>query len=332
MLRVQLEQQELAAALGIAAAAKASGEPIRSIGTLGEPQDNALYFISRGLDDALSARFSTLTGCLFLARPGQGPSRLGDGSVTVEVANPRLTMARILRFVRDHGRLTKRLSESSIPASARISQWVHVDGNVALGPEVVIEPFCFIGDDVTIGDRTVVHSGARILARTEIGPDCIIGPNAVVGYEGFGLERDENGYYQRLPHLGGVRIGAHVELGSLSTVDAGTLSPTTVGDGAKLDAHVHVAHNARIEADCILTAGAIIGGSVTLGSACWVGLNATVRDRVTVGGQCFVNMGAIVTHDLPNGAIVSHQEEKVARPAHPVPPEVILAARFRSED
>jgi UDP-3-O-[3-hydroxymyristoyl] glucosamine N-acyltransferase len=46
------------------------------------------------------------------------------------------------------------------------------------------------------------------------------------------------------------------------------ISDTIIGDGTKLDALVHVAHNVEIGRHCALTAGTIIGGSTRIGDVC----------------------------------------------------------------
>ena len=48
-----------------------------------------------------------------------------------------------------------------------------------------------------------------------------------------------------------------------SSLARGSLSDTIIGDGSKLDALVHVAHNVIIGRNCELIAGTIIGGSTT---------------------------------------------------------------------
>ena len=74
-----------------------------------------------------------------------------------------------------------------------------------------------------IGENAVVCTGSSIGARV------VIGPNAVIGRPGFGWAPGPEGRVRRIPQLGGVVIEDDVEIGALSTVDAGTLSPTFIG-------------------------------------------------------------------------------------------------------
>ena len=57
----------------------------------------------------------------------------------------------------------------------------------------------------------------------------------------------------------------------------GSLKDTIIGDGTKLDAIVHIAHNVNIAKNCSLTAGTVIGGSTIVGDTSWLGLNSTLK-------------------------------------------------------
>jgi UDP-3-O-[3-hydroxymyristoyl] glucosamine N-acyltransferase len=78
-----------------------------------------------------------------------------------------------------------------------------------------------------------------------------------------------------------------------------------LGDGTKLDALVHIAHNVTIGRNCELTAGTVIGGSTTIGNSTWTGLNSTLKNGIRVGSHVIVASGASVIRDVPNGDIVA---------------------------
>ena len=46
-------------------------------------------------------------------------------------------------------------------------------------------------------------------------------------------------------------------------------------------------------------------GRVKIGDNCHIGMNAMILPGVTIGKNCIVGAGAIVTHDVPDGAIVA---------------------------
>lgn len=156
-----------------------------------------------------------------------------------------------------------------------------------------------VGEGSSLGPGVVLHPGVVV------GRNVRVGPNAVVGGPGFGWATGPDGATRAVPQLGGVVIEDDVSLGPLCTVDAGTLSPTRIARGAKLDAHVHVGHNAVVGAGCILAAQVGLAGSVTLGRGVLVGGQAGFADHVTVGDFAKIAAKSGVIGDVPAGATVA---------------------------
>lgn len=183
------------------------------------------------------------------------------------------------------------------------SAWVHehatwamaelLDGATVPEEPAVVGPGCVIAASAILGPRVVV--GARVS----------IGAGAVVGHPGFGWAEGPGRRVRAVPQLGGVVIDDDVSIGPLCTVDAGTLSPTRVRRGAKLDAHVHVGHNAEVGEGCILAAQVGLAGSVVLGRGVLVGGQAGIADHVTVGDGARIAAKSGVIGDVPAGAVVA---------------------------
>jgi UDP-3-O-[3-hydroxymyristoyl] glucosamine N-acyltransferase len=108
-----------------------------------------------------------------------------------------------------------------------------------------------------------------------------------------------------MPQLGGVVIEDDAVIGPLCTIDAGTLAPTRIRRGAKLDAHVHVAHNCDIGEGAIIAAQSGFAGSVTVGKGVLVGGQVGVADHVTIGDFARIAAKSGVIGDVPPGAIVA---------------------------
>jgi UDP-3-O-[3-hydroxymyristoyl] glucosamine N-acyltransferase len=181
--------------------------------------------------------------------------------------------------------------------------WVHEHATWAMAalldeaivPDVpaVVGPGCVIAPTAILGPRVVV--GARVT----------IGPGAVIGHPGFGWAFGAAGAVRPVPQLGGVVIEDDVSIGPLCTIDAGTLAPTRIRAGAKLDAHVHVGHNGDIGPGTIVAAQSGFAGSVTLGRGVLVGGQVGVGDHVTVGDGARIAGGSGVIGDVPPGAVVA---------------------------
>ncbi len=158
---------------------------------------------------------------------------------------------------------------------------------------------------VTLGEGTRVGEHVVFGPRVVVGKNVVIGHGAVIGSPGFGWTSSPDGAVRAVPQLGGVVIEDDVHIGALTTIDAGTLGPTRIRRGAKLDAHVHVGHNGDIGEGCIVAAQVGFAGSVTLGRGVLVGGQAGFADHVTVGDFAKIAGGSGVIGDVPPGGVVA---------------------------
>lgn len=199
--------------------------------------------------------------------------------------NPRLDFAKALEWL-----------ESSV-GFERNGSPPQIDSSVEIGLG------CAIGPGVRIGPRTKIGNNVTIAAHAKIGADCVIKSGAVIGEDGFGFERGVDGVPVRLLHLGSVEIGDHVEIGSLTTVCRGTLRSTVIEDHAKIDDHVHIAHNVTIRRGAMVIACAEISGGVEIGEFAWFGPNASIIQQRKVGKGALVGIAANVLKDVPDNAV-----------------------------
>jgi UDP-3-O-[3-hydroxymyristoyl] glucosamine N-acyltransferase len=207
--------------------------------------------------------------------------------------NPRLVFVQLMRQIINKKVLPSLSSQAIISKTAK------------LGRNCFIGDFVKIGDNCVIGDNTVIMDGVKLVQNCTLGDNCVIQPGVIIGADGFAFERHQSGELERFPHIKGVKIGNNVEICSNSSIARGSLSDTIIGDGTKLDALVHVAHNVVIGKNCELTAGTIIGGSTSVGNMCWTGLNCTLKDNIKVGNNVIVASGASVIRDVQDQDIVA---------------------------
>ncbi|MGH7272644.1 MAG: hypothetical protein ACREJ3_19615 [Polyangiaceae bacterium] len=149
---------------------------------------------------------------------------------------------------------------------------------------------CSVAPSAVLGPRVVLGAGVTI------------GPGAVIGHAGFGWAFGSRGAIRPIPQLGGVVIEDDVSIGPLCTVDAGTLSPTTIRRGAKLDAHVHIGHNGDVGEGSIIAAQCGFAGSVRIGRGVLVGGQVGIADHVAIGDGARVAAKSGVIGDVPPGA------------------------------
>lgn len=151
-----------------------------------------------------------------------------------------------------------------------------------------------------------ISFSAIIYPWVKIGRTVSVGPYSVIGKDGFGYSKDG----RKIPHMAGVILGDNVEIGANCCIDRGKLDDTTIGANTKLDNLVHIAHNCKIGKSNLICAGVIIGGSVTTGDNCFIGLNATIRDHVKIGNNVIIGCGANVVKDVPDGLTVKGNPAK----------------------
>lgn len=173
-----------------------------------------------------------------------------------------------------------------------------VDSEAQLGRDVYIGPYAVVGK-AKIGDGCVIDAGVRVYDNVEMGCCCNIKSGAVLGGEGFGFERDENGNRFRFPQIGRLLMGDYVEVGGNTCIDRGALSDTVIGDYTKINNLCHIAHNNRIGKNVVVTACVNLSGGNVIEDDAWIAPNASLKGYIHVGEGAVVGMGAVVTKDVP---------------------------------
>jgi UDP-3-O-[3-hydroxymyristoyl] glucosamine N-acyltransferase len=188
------------------------------------------------------------------------------------------------------------------PAGATL--WMHPHAVWAMAKVLtthaeVVGPASHVGVDGRVGEH--VSMGPRV-AR---GDRVTIGASSVIGSPGFGWAVGPAGERVHVPQLGGVVIEDDVWIGPLVTVDAGTLGPTILRRGVKLDAHVHVGHNCEIGEGTVVAAQSGLAGSVRVGRRVLIGGQVGIADHVTVGDDARIAAKSGVIGDVEAGAVVA---------------------------
>ncbi len=187
------------------------------------------------------------------------------------------------------------------PASA-VADNVFLGEGVTIGAHVVVHPGCVILSHSTIGGHTVLYPNVVIYRNVHIGKNCRVHANTTVGSDGYGYNYFK-GEHLKVWHFGGVVIKDSVEIGSGTSIDQGTFSPTTIGEGTKIDNQVHMGHNCKIGKGVLITGQAGFSGSVTLGDYVAMGGCAVFAPEVVVGKGAQIGGLSGVTSDVPEGAI-----------------------------
>lgn len=207
--------------------------------------------------------------------------------------------------------------EPGIHSLACVSPTAKVGKNVSIGA------FSCIGDDVEIGNRTVIFPFVAIYPFTKVGHNCtihshvsireeslignrvIIHNGAVIGSDGFGYIQDKRKSHVKIPQKGVVVIQDDVEIGANTTIDRASLGKTIIRKGTKIDNLVQIAHNVEIGSDVILVAQTGIAGSSKLGKKVIAGGQVGIADHVEIGDNVILAAKSGVTKSIPPNSMVA---------------------------
>jgi UDP-2-acetamido-3-amino-2,3-dideoxy-glucuronate N-acetyltransferase len=142
---------------------------------------------------------------------------------------------------------------------------------------LTIHPTAIIDEGAQIGDGCRVWHWVHICAGARIGRDCSFGQNVFVGND--------------------VRIGDNVKVqNNVSIYDALTLEDDVFCGPSMVFTNVHNPRSAIVRKDEYRRT--LVRRGATLGA------NSTIVCGVTIGQYAFVGAGAVVTHDVPDYALM----------------------------
>lgn len=280
---------------------------IVSINTLEQAKDGDLAFLFEEKYFSLIQR--TKASCLVISNK----FKIENKNFTYIISeHPKLTMAKILELFDYSKQLTNSISERAvISKTALISDNVEIQALAYLGEKVVIGakvkvfPNVYIGDNSVIGENTIIYPNVTIYPNTIIGSNVIIHSGTVIGSDGYGFVQINHNEHYKIPQLGNVVIEDHVEIGSNVSIDKATLGSTIIGEGAKIDNLVHIAHNVIIGKRTLIVAQVGIAGSSKIGNDCVIAGQAGISGHLEIGNQVMILGKSGVTKNIPDKAKVS---------------------------
>jgi UDP-3-O-[3-hydroxymyristoyl] glucosamine N-acyltransferase len=232
------------------------------------------------------------------------PSLLSD--------NPYLTYARAVALLHPLPRPEPGVHPSAqVHPSAALGEGVHVGAlavvgrGVRVGARSLLHPHVVLYPGVEIGEDCVLHSAVQVREGCRLGRRVVVQNGSVIGGDGFGFARDDQGRYEKIPQVGIVVVEDDVEIGALVAIDRAALHETRIGRGAKLDNLVQVGHSVTIGEDSVLAGQVGVAGSTRIGR------RVTLAGQVGVAGHLEVGDGVVATAQtgIPSsvqaGAIVS---------------------------
>ena len=204
--------------------------------------------------------------------------------------------------------------DAQIADTAAIGPGVTVGGGAGVGARTILRAGVSVGRGARIGADCMLAEGAIVCHDCVIGDRVIIGPNSVIGWDGFGYYYAD-GRHNKVPHIGNVVIADDVEIGACSCVDRAKFGSTRIGAGTKIDNLVQVAHNVQVGRNCILAAQVGIAGSASLGDGVIIMGHAGIRDNVAIGNGVQCAAFAAIASDVEDGQVVAGIPAREAKEA-----------------
>ncbi|HUU37256.1 MAG TPA: UDP-3-O-(3-hydroxymyristoyl)glucosamine N-acyltransferase [Candidatus Desulfaltia sp.] len=230
--------------------------------------------------------------------------------------NPHLTFIRAVELFFQPYRPEPGIHPTAvISPSARVGKDVAVGALTVIGDEAeigdgtVIFPLVSIYPRVKIGEGCVIHSHVSVREDVRIGTRVILHSGAVIGSDGFGYLKLEDGTHKKIPQRGTVVIEDDVEIGANSAIDRAALGETVIRRGTKIDNLVQVAHNVEIGENAILAGQVGIAGSSRIGKNVVLAGQVGVADHVSVGDNVIAIAQTGIARDVPAGAVVAGTPE-----------------------
>jgi UDP-3-O-[3-hydroxymyristoyl] glucosamine N-acyltransferase len=209
------------------------------------------------------------------------------------------------------------LRPGSVVDERGISPRAFVHAAARLEPGVVVDPGAVIGSGAEIGAGTIIGANAvvgpntRIGRQGSIGAGCtiacaligdrvIVHPGARIGQDGFGFALGARGHL-KVPQIGRVIIQDDVEIGAGATIDRGANRDTVIGEGTKIDNLVQIGHNVVIGRHCILVAQCGVSGSTVIEDFAALGGQAGIAGHLHIGAGAQIAADSGLMSDVPAG-------------------------------
>lgn len=226
---------------------------------------------------------------------------------------------------------------AAIGEAVTVGAYAVIADNTRIGDRCQIGAHCVIGHDCVLADDVVLYPHVTLYSHVRLGARCIVHSGARLGTDGFGYTFVD-GQHRKVPQVGGLTIGDDVEIGANTCIDRGSVGPTEIGNGVKIDNLVHIGHNVRVGDLSIIVAQVGISGSTTIGKGVTLAGQAGLVGHISIGDGAVIGAQAGVIGDVPAGAIYSgyparpHKEAMKAQGALFKLPEIIKRMRALERD
>lgn len=281
------------------------GHSITGVAGIEEAGPEHVSFIANPRYSALAR--TTHAGAVIVA-----PDFPEIAAATLRTANPYLAFAKAVRlFYREPD------YPPGIHPTAVIDPTAKVGKNAHIGAYVVVSEGAVIGDSATllphvviyphavIGNNFFAHAHSIVREHCRLGNDIVLQNGAIIGSDGFGFAKDDEGIWQKIVQSGPAILEDAVEVQANSCIDRASVGETRIGSGVKIDNLAQIGHGSKIGPNSLVCAQVGLAGSSETGK------NVILAGQAGVAGHCKLGDGVIMTaqsgvsHDVPAGKMIS---------------------------
>jgi UDP-3-O-[3-hydroxymyristoyl] glucosamine N-acyltransferase len=227
-------------------------------------------------------------------------------------ANPYLAFARAIELFYQAPKYAPGIHPTAIIArtakigeGAHIGPYCYVDEEAEIGRNALLHSFVTIYRGAKIGDDFIAHAHSVVRECCRIGNRVILQNGAVIGGDGFGFAKRQDGTWYKMAQSGPVVLEDDVEVQSNACVDRATVGETRIGRGAKLDDLVLVGHASQVGANTLLCGQVGLAGSTKIGNNCILAGQVGTAGHLAVGDGTVITAQSGVPNDVPAQAFYS---------------------------
>lgn len=235
-----------------------------------------------------------------------------ESTAALRIKNPYLAFAKAIELFYQPPRYAPGVHPTAVvDAAARVGKNAH------LGPYVVVGPDVSIGDDCVLLAHVVIYAGARIgnkffahahsvvREHCRVGDGVILQNGAVIGADGYGFAKDDQGEWYKIVQSGMAVLEDKVEVQANACVDRASIGETRIGADTKVDNLVQVGHGSTVGEHTMLCSQVGLAGSTEVGD------HVILAGQVGVAGHCRIGDRVVATaqsgipNDVDDGKMVS---------------------------
>ena len=241
------------------------------------------------------------------------PRELGFGPLAaLRTPNPYLAFAHAMEFFYAPPAYQPGVHQTAVIAkSAKIATGAHigpycfVDEGVEIGEGAVLHSFVTIYQGAKIGAYFFAHAHAVVREGCQIGDRVVLQNGVVIGADGLGFAKREDGTWYKMPQSGPAVLENDVEVQANACVDRATVGETRIGRGTKIDDLVLVGHATQVGANTMLCGQVGLAGSTRIGENCILAGQVGTAGHLTVGDGAVITAQSGVPNDVPARALYS---------------------------